>query len=224
MAKQTSRRVEIENRRVADKALFSKSSRQQAKVDVIVRAAARLIYERGVADTSLDDVAEALGIAKPSLYYYVKNKEELIFLCNQRIFDLKEEALAAAEAEGRTGADKLARFLTALVKIVLDPESGMPRLWQAGPQSILTGKRRKDIDRITQAQSERIRGIIREGMSDGSLHAQDAALAEAAMLGAVYWIPVSHLFDADADADAVADAYVTMLFHGLDPRSRADKR
>lgn len=198
-----------------DRAMFNKSDRQRAKTEVIVRAAARLIYQRGVADTSLDDVAEELGIAKPSLYYYVKNKEELIYLCNRRIFDLKSDIIEEADRLGKNGAEKIEHILRGLVELVLDPESGMPRLWQSGQQGMLSEDRREDIDKLHLAQSRRMHSIIRKGIKDGSLRENDPEIVETAILGAIFWLPMSNAFDADADVETLTKAYSDLFFHGM---------
>src|SRR3712207_6745906 len=40
--------------------------------------AARLFTERGFSGTSLQDIADAMGISRPALYYYVDSKEALL--------------------------------------------------------------------------------------------------------------------------------------------------
>ncbi len=44
----------------------------------IVDAAARLMYERGVAATSLDDVLAACGAGKSQMYHYFTDKKDLV--------------------------------------------------------------------------------------------------------------------------------------------------
>src|SRR5262245_39336465 len=43
----------------------------------IARAAARLFAERGYEATSVREIVEAAGVAKPTLYYYFRSKEGL---------------------------------------------------------------------------------------------------------------------------------------------------
>jgi TetR/AcrR family transcriptional regulator, transcriptional repressor for nem operon len=50
----------------------------QATRDRIVDAASDLMFERGVAGTSLDDVRQATGTSKSQLYHYFRDKSELI--------------------------------------------------------------------------------------------------------------------------------------------------
>lgn len=54
------------------------TSRRGLVEDQIFTEAARLFAERGFAGTSLLDIAEAMGMTRPALYYYVKNKDELL--------------------------------------------------------------------------------------------------------------------------------------------------
>ena len=44
----------------------------------IVSAASTLFMERGIAATSLDDIAKAAGYSKATLYVYFENKEEIV--------------------------------------------------------------------------------------------------------------------------------------------------
>ena len=45
----------------------------------IYRTAARMISEKGFAATSMNEIADAVELTKPGLYYYVKGKKELLY-------------------------------------------------------------------------------------------------------------------------------------------------
>jgi AcrR family transcriptional regulator len=81
----------------------AKSERQQErhlKRDAVLRTAARLFNEKGFHATSLDEVAERLHVTKPTVYHYVKNKDEILFECVR----IGIETLhAAVERVGRSG-------------------------------------------------------------------------------------------------------------------------
>src|SRR5579863_1749585 len=51
------------------------------KRDAVVRAAAREFNRKGYHNTSLDDIAARLEVTKPTVYYYVTSKEQLLFQC-----------------------------------------------------------------------------------------------------------------------------------------------
>ena len=51
------------------------------KRDAVIRAAAREFNRKGYHNTSLDDIAARLEVTKPTVYYYVTSKEQLLFQC-----------------------------------------------------------------------------------------------------------------------------------------------
>src|SRR2546425_4678982 len=54
------------------------TARRELVENEIYEQAIRLFAERGFAGTSLQDIADALGITRPALYYYVRSKDELL--------------------------------------------------------------------------------------------------------------------------------------------------
>ncbi|EQD30039.1 transcriptional regulator, TetR family [mine drainage metagenome] len=54
---------------------------RQVKREAVIRAAAHAFNRKGYHNTSLDDIAAALRVSKPTVYYYVSNKEQLLFEC-----------------------------------------------------------------------------------------------------------------------------------------------
>ena len=68
----------------------------------IVSAASALFMERGIAATSMDDIAKAAGYSKATLYVYFENKEEIVSILvlnsMKKLFDYISSALAQHEA------------------------------------------------------------------------------------------------------------------------------
>jgi TetR/AcrR family transcriptional regulator, cholesterol catabolism regulator len=64
----------------------------------VLKAATTVFYRRGYADATVQDVADALGMLKGSLYYYITSKEELLYRLAVEVHDdvdaLLSEALA----------------------------------------------------------------------------------------------------------------------------------
>ena len=63
---------------LAQEASGATTARRELVENEIYEHAIRLFAERGFAGTSLQDIADALGITRPALYYYVKSKDELL--------------------------------------------------------------------------------------------------------------------------------------------------
>jgi AcrR family transcriptional regulator len=76
--------------------LTPKGERTRAR---IVAAAARLVYERGVAGTTLDDVRAAAEVSGSQLYHYFSDKEELV----QAVIDYQADAIVGNQRQADIG-------------------------------------------------------------------------------------------------------------------------
>jgi len=77
------------------------------KKDAVLLAGARLFTRKGFYGTSLDDIAQSLGVTKPTLYYYIANKEEILIECVERGLTAFHEGLIALVQSGMDGRELL---------------------------------------------------------------------------------------------------------------------
>jgi TetR/AcrR family transcriptional regulator len=88
-------------------ALPSRSERAELKRNSIFREAARCFSRAGFHGTSMDDIAERLGVTKAALYRYVPNKHEVLFATFNLAMDSSFANLDRGEKEGSNGLEKL---------------------------------------------------------------------------------------------------------------------
>lgn len=81
------------------------------KLDALLGNAARVFAERGYHQTSMRDLAHYAGTSLSGLYYYVKSKEELLFLIQDRNFTAVRAGLAEALEGARDPLERLGRFI-----------------------------------------------------------------------------------------------------------------
>jgi AcrR family transcriptional regulator len=187
----------------------------ELKRDSVIRAAARAFNEHGYHNTSLDDIAAALGVTKPTVYYYVENKEQLLFECFRAGLEPIRTALGAAELSGDSGRERLRRVIGDYARAIAS-EYGwcMVRAehQDLGPELSAQVKALKsEID-------QGIRRLLRRGIEDGSIEPCDQRIAAFAIAGALNWIAHWYREGQSMGADAVADAYVAFLENALKPR------
>jgi AcrR family transcriptional regulator len=85
-----------------------KSTRKaRAREEDIYRAAARIFHRKGYAATSLQDIADEVGLLKGSLYYYIDSKEDLLFGITTTIHALARANAEATRARGGTATERL---------------------------------------------------------------------------------------------------------------------
>ena len=139
--------------RVADETRF------EAQRHRILKAAASCFNHKGFSGTSLKDVSRHLGLTDAALYYYVKNKEELVYQCYLRAAELGREAMDRAIEDGSTGFEKAQLYITYHVEIMVGERgpvaimSEIPSLKRTHRNEILEVSRRHStgFERILQA-------------------------------------------------------------------------
>ncbi|MFP4113583.1 MAG: TetR/AcrR family transcriptional regulator [Spirochaetota bacterium] len=96
--------------------------RPRSNREKIIQGAAKLIIEKGVANTSLADIADEVGISKGTLYYYYSSKSELIFDISVRHMEhITNTIVSWVEGHGRD--ESAERFLQMVVETVLKSET-----------------------------------------------------------------------------------------------------
>jgi AcrR family transcriptional regulator len=188
------------------------------KREAVIRTAARAFDERGYHNTSLDDIAAALGVTKPTIYYYVPNKEQLLFECFRAGLEPIRAALHRAEQARGSGRERL-RSVVHDYAVAIASEYGwcMVRAEHQDLGESLSG----EVKALKTEIDRGIRRLLQAGIADGSIEVRDPKLAAFAIAGALNWI--AHWFRAgrSLSPEQVADAFVQFLEHGLAPRTVA---
>ena len=187
------------------------------KRDAVLRAAAQLFNEFGYHDTSLAMVAARLQVTKPTLYYYVHNKEAILFECVRLGLELLRAAIADAAASGGSAVDKLKAAMHEYALIVTR-DYGMC-LIRVG-EDPLAPAGRKELRRLKAELDHEFRTLIEQGIAEGSLAPCDPKLAAFTVAGALSWIGRWYDPHGPLSAEAVARESTAILMKGLSPRQR----
>lgn len=185
------------------------------KRDAVVRAAAREFNARGYHNTSLDDIATALGVTKPTVYYYVANKEHLLFECFREGLQRIREVVIAVERSDRPARERLNMVLRGYATAVAS-EYGWCMV--RAHEHDLGSELGRQINVLKSEIDLGLRRLLREGLADGSIGPCDPKIAAFAMAGALNWIAHWYREDQALTAAEVGDAFVAFFDNGLLPR------
>lgn len=83
----------------------------------LLKAATELFYQRGYSATSIQEVADAVGITKASIYYYIESKEELLYRIVRQIHGPLHKNLAQLESSGLSTGERLESFIATHVRV-----------------------------------------------------------------------------------------------------------
>ena len=157
--------------------------------------ASKLFTERGFGDTSLQDVADAMGVSRPALYYYVKSKEDILARLVEE-FPLRdaERLRQIHERTDMSAAEKLRE----IVRIHVTHLTAVPGRLQMldRNENHLSGTVAESHAKAKRAVLGEIRGVIDEGIASGEFRPVDARSAALGILGMCNW--VSWWFEPDA--------------------------
>lgn len=185
------------------------------KRDAVIRAAARAFNRKGYHNTSLDDIAAALEVTKPTVYYYVSNKEQLLFEC----FVAGIEGIRAAFHEARALRAPARERLKAVLRrygTAVASEFGWCMV-RAEDQD-LSPAMSAHIKAMKSEIDQGIRRLLREGMQDGSIHPCDPKMTAFAIAGALNWIAHWYRESRSMTGAEIAEAFIAVFDSGLEPR------
>lgn len=186
-------------------------TRFELQKDRMLRAAARCFNEKGYSGSSLKDVAAILGLTDAALYYYVRNKEELVYLCYLRAAELGREAMQRALQEGLSGKETVLQYLRYHIEMMVG-ERGPIAIMSEIPS--LKPAHRTEVLELSRQHSARFEEILKTGIEDGSIAPCDVRMTGNAIMGSINWIPKWHHGDS-AMGKAIATEFPAILTKGL---------
>jgi AcrR family transcriptional regulator len=197
---------------------FNRRVQHDAKRQAILSEAARLFNGKGSRATTLQDVALGLGLTKTSLYYYVKTKAELIFLCYEASLQRTHGLMDQLEREITSPIERAAAFFRSPFDNWLRAREGSD-VHVAALLEIASLKpaHRERIEGEYIRMFKRLRGYLRDAMAAGEIRHCEATATTRALLGATdwafYWL---HQLPPER-ATVAAESCWEILLHGLYP-------
>ena len=191
----------------------AEETRFELQKDRMLRAAAKCFNEKGYSGSSLKDVANILGLTDAALYYYVRNKEELVYLCYVRAADLGREAMQRAELEGRNGFETVLAYLHYHIEFMVG-DRGPIAIMSEIPS--LKPAHRDEVLELSRRHSAAFEAILDRGIADGSIAPCDVRMTGNAIMGSINWIPKWYHGDPEMGR-TVARRFPEILAKGLQP-------
>lgn len=158
----------------------------EVKRQAVLREAAMSFNAKGYHATSLTDVATSLGVTKAALYHYFPNKNALLAACFDHAMKICFASLEKGIADGANGRERLLLTLSGYLSQIIDELSVAVVLMEEDalePQDYadLVAER----DRFERA----LRGLVRDGIEDGSIVPCDPKFVIFVILGSLNWVP-----------------------------------
>jgi AcrR family transcriptional regulator len=180
----------------------------------IYEQATRLFAERGFAGTSFQDIADAVGLTRPALYHYVRNKEELLA---RLVAEFTEDPAAdIAAVAGRSGTDparKIHDIVTETVRRQGDNGDRFRLLIQS--EADLPSDIAAKYAANRRAVLRSIAGVIGDGVRSGVFRDVDPRVAALGVLGIMNWVAWWYQPGGHDDLAAISEELAGLAVNGL---------
>ncbi|SHK36832.1 transcriptional regulator, TetR family [Pseudonocardia thermophila] len=189
-------------------------NRRRLVSNELLEHAARLFATQGYANTSFQDIADAMGISRPALYHYVSNKEEILAALVRDVLERVVEILEEARAREDLSAD--ARVAEALRRIVINNARNTTRFRLLDRSEPDLPAEIADLHRQARRRVlELLTGMIEDATHAGRFRPLPARTVALGMLGMANWVAWWYRPGRDEDAESIADALVELAMSGV---------
>lgn len=193
-------------------------SAKEGRREAILRLVANMLRDSRLSAFTIQDVANELGMTKGSLYYYFKDKQDLVYQCHMRSMELSLDALKAAGDETLAPTERMRIILTRHIEAVAG--EGFGGILQTDLDS-LSEEQRSNYVRQRDRFERGIRTIIEAGVATGEFECANVKLAGFTVLGAINWIPKWYRPKGSMTPSQISEQMSDMLIKGLSPTGRS---
>jgi AcrR family transcriptional regulator len=197
---------------VSSNPIVSRAANNASTRVEILKSAAIAFRRLGYHGATVEQIAAALKMKKGNLYYYYRNKEEILLACHQYSLDRLLALLEEVERSNAAPDEKLRRLIVSFVHTILDELHGTALFLDL---EALTSAHRKQVIARRDQFDHGMRRVIEDGVRSGVFGNIDAKLLSFAILGAVNWIPRWYQPDGPASSQDIADQFADYLVGGL---------
>jgi AcrR family transcriptional regulator len=186
------------------------ASNKQAEIAL---AAVKLFEQKGYHATSVQDIADEVGLQKGSLYHYIHSKEDLLLQIAHQAISEFNQRLERVIASDSTAKEKLIRaienHLTVSISNLQTTTVLLREAFSLGetPGSVIQQLTDRYLDLWTQ--------ILLEGMKTGEFSVENPRITALAILGACNWVYRWYKSSGELSAEEVASLFSNLFLQGL---------
>ncbi len=178
----------------------------------ILQAALRAFRDKGYHATTLDDIAERIGIRNTALYHYFPDKEAILYACHRESLAEVDRLLAEATSHCERAPDQLTYIIREHVRVMTETLQGSPLGLEV---SSLSPRHQSEVISARDRYERGLRRIIMRGQREGAFRSVNPKIAVFAILGAINWIARWYSPDGSIQTQQLGSEFADHLVGGL---------
>jgi AcrR family transcriptional regulator len=181
----------------------------------IIGEATRLFARKGFGSTSVRELAEAVGVTKPTLYYHFGNKESLFLEVVNFHIDRVEDIVREAVSPGGSTREQLARFARNYISEAMANEDAL-RLLMTVQHPVEKGQPTVDVMSMHLRKIGVLQEVFTAGVTRGEVRPDlSPVLAVLSFIGMVNLACMAALYGDAPAPELQADSIIDIFFRGV---------
>ncbi len=187
------------------------AKRQRRRAEIL-EAAIQAFREKGYHGTTLEDIAERLGVRNTALYHYFPDKEAILYECHRESLGQVMTLLDDARRHSDSPAEQLRYLIAEHVRVMTETLRGSSLAFEVHS---LAPEHQAEIIRERDRYERGLRKVITAGIDSGEFRDVNPKITVFAILGAINWI--ARWFDPDGTIHSpeLGAAFADQLVGGL---------
>lgn len=164
-----------------------RAQKTERKKTEILQSALKVLADKGYHGTTMEDIASHLLMTKGALYYYFKDKQELVYESQVKLLNHSIENARTMNEMNTLAQDKLIHGIQLHITYVLENKSGFELMVK--PEEIFSKEQLQVIYRLRQMYEQQYDILLKDGIKDGSFNImqEEIKIVRNLILGAMNW-------------------------------------
>ena len=178
----------------------------------IIRTAAKMFASKGYHATTIDEIAKEFGITKPSIYYYIKSKGEILREIISGMMEPLEKVAKVGRAD-RPAKERLETIIRMLTTYAAERKE--ITLIAIEQNNVLPKRSRDALERRQKEVNQVLQQTLKEGMEEGTFTMDDIKITSYAISAVAIYIYRWYNPAGTFTPDQIADQFIHLLENGL---------
>ena len=179
----------------------------------ILEAAAQVFRHKGFHGASMQDIAKAVNLQKPSLYHHVSSKQEILFELLDRALELLLERMTPIATQNISADERLRQMIREYLQILAE-NTDLSAVLLFEHRSLEGKQHARHVPNRDRFEAL-WRTVLADGVHSKKFVCEDISLATRAILGIMNWTITWYRPSGDLTIEQIADQYSNLLLNGL---------
>ncbi|PLR78761.1 hypothetical protein CU633_04230 [Bacillus sp. V3-13] len=179
----------------------------------ILEISLRLFVSKGFNSTSMQDIADAAGITKGGLYYYVKSKDDILFSLHDRFINEGLCRLEIVDKQTMGTKEKLIKLLNTHLEIIYQYKDDITLFFKEFDQ--LSPDKFKIVQKKRDEYYDIFFRTVEKGKNEGAFNVGDSKIVVLYMLGASNFMYQWYNPYGRMTIDQLSNIYIDFVLNGL---------